>query len=81
MIYSTCSPHQAETTDVVRAVADKTGAEILNVRELLPELEGTDAAARLSDASRTEDPHFVQLWPHRHGTDAMFIAALRPKAI
>lgn len=81
VIYSTCSPHQAETTDVVRAVADKTEAEILNVRELLPELEGTDAAARLSDASRTEDPHFVQLWPHRHGTDAMFIAALRPKAI
>ncbi|AEI09449.1 ribosomal RNA small subunit methyltransferase B [Corynebacterium resistens DSM 45100] len=80
VIYSTCSPHQAETTDVVRAVADKTGAEILDVREYLPELAATDAAARLSDGARTADPRFVQLWPHRHGTDAMFIAALRPVA-
>ncbi|KGM19285.1 RsmB/NOP family class I SAM-dependent RNA methyltransferase [Corynebacterium auriscanis] len=80
VIYSTCSPHQAETTDVVRAVAAKTGAEIMDVRPLLPELEGTDAAARLSDAERTIDPRFVQLWPHRHGTDAMFIAALRPSS-
>lgn len=80
VIYSTCSPHQAETTDVVRAVADKTGAEILDVREYLPELGATDAAARLSDGARTADPRFVQLWPHRHGTDAMFIAALRPVA-
>ncbi|MGV0408680.1 RsmB/NOP family class I SAM-dependent RNA methyltransferase [Corynebacterium resistens] len=78
VIYSTCSPHQAETTDVVRPVADKTGAEILDVREYLPELATTDAAARLSDGARTADPRFVQLWPHRHGTDAMFIAALRP---
>lgn len=78
VIYSTCSPHQAETTDVVRAVADRTGAEILDVRKFLPELEGTDAAARLSTEERTVDPRFVQLWPHRHGTDAMFIAALRP---
>ena len=79
VIYSTCSPHQAETTDVVRAVADKTGAEILDAREFVPELEGTDSAARLSNAERTVDSRFVQLWPHRHGTDAMFIAALRPQ--
>ena len=58
----------------------QNGAEILDVREYLPELTATDAAARLSDGARTADPRFVQLWPHRHGTDAMFIAALRPVA-
>jgi 16S rRNA (cytosine967-C5)-methyltransferase len=28
------------------------------------------------DAGLGEGP-YVQLWPHRHGTDAMFAAALR----
>lgn len=65
-IYSTCSPHLRETSDIVRFVADETGAEILELGELFPELAENDASP------------FIQLWPHRHGTDAMFIAALRP---
>ena len=66
VVYSTCSPHPAETSEVVRAVAAETGATVLDVREILPELDNVGAGP------------FVQLWPHRHGTDAMFIAALRP---
>lgn len=65
-IYSTCSPLLRETSDIVRFVADETGAEILELGELFPELAENDASP------------FIQLWPHRHGTDAMFIAALRP---
>ncbi|WP_459611735.1 RsmB/NOP family class I SAM-dependent RNA methyltransferase [Corynebacterium urogenitale] len=65
-IYSTCSPHRAETVDIVRSVVAQTGAEVIDLSEVFPTLEGNDAAP------------FVQLWPHRHGTDAMFIAALRP---
>lgn len=69
VIYSTCSPHPKETTDVVRSVAARTGAEILDVTEYLPELAATNVA---------QTKPFVQLWPHIHGTDAMFFAALRP---
>ena len=69
VIYSTCSPHPKETSEVVRTVAARTGAEILDVTEFLPELAETNTA---------QTAPFVQLWPHIHGTDAMFFAALRP---
>ncbi|SDO70742.1 16S rRNA (cytosine967-C5)-methyltransferase [Klenkia soli] len=63
--YVTCSPHTAETVDVVAAVADRPDVEVLAVPPLFP---GVPDAAR-GDA--------LQLWPHRHGTDAMFVALLR----
>lgn len=63
-VYSTCSPHPAETAEVVRAVAEETRATV------------EDAAALFPDLTWNEGP-FVQLWPHRHGTDAMFFAVLR----
>ena len=66
--YVTCSPVPAETRDVVTAVA---GAD--------PSLEILDAPAVLADVPdlRSPSPLFAQLWPHRHGTDAIFIALLR----
>lgn len=60
--YVTCSPHPDETAGVVERA---TGATVLDSAGLLPEVP--DAAAG----------PFVQLWPHRHGTDAMFLALLR----
>jgi 16S rRNA (cytosine967-C5)-methyltransferase len=77
--YVTCSPHPAETTAVV--------ADILRRRQ---DLELLDSAAALEAASLTgslqagqAEPGTggttVQLWPHIHGTDAMFMALLRRK--
>lgn len=67
--YVTCSPHRAETRDVVGAVlAGRPDAEVLDAPAALPEVP--DAA----------DGRFVQLWGHRHGTDAMFLALLRRRA-
>ncbi|MBA2552699.1 MAG: rRNA small subunit methyltransferase B [Geodermatophilaceae bacterium] len=63
--YATCSPHLAETRAVVADVVRRTGAEQLDTRPALP------GVPDLGDG-----PH-VQLWPHLHGTDAMFIALLR----
>ncbi len=64
--YVTCSPHLAETRAVVSdALKRNPGLEQLDVRPLLP---GVDALG---------DGPSVQLWPHRHGTDAMFICLLR----
>lgn len=65
VVYSTCSPHLAETVSVVSDMVRRTGAEQLDSRELLP------GVPDLGDGPA------AQLWPHRHGTDAMFVAALR----
>lgn len=73
VVYSTCSPHPAETRDVLRAVAEETGATIEDATALFPELTGEGG---LSGGTLDSAP-FVQLWPHRHGTDAMFFAVLR----
>ncbi len=60
--YVTCSPHSEET---VQVVAGAQGVSVLNAAEYLPEVPGAAAGDH------------VQLWPHRHGTDAMFLALLR----
>ena len=68
--YVTCSPHLAETHTVV--------SDVLRT----PDVEALDAPAALQAVATTEIPDlgagpFVQLWPHRHGVDAMFLALLR----
>ena len=66
VLYATCSPHLAETTGVVADALRRHPVCALDTRPLFePVGEG------LGDGS------YVQLWPHRHGTDAMFAAALR----
>jgi 16S rRNA (cytosine967-C5)-methyltransferase len=67
--YVTCSPLPAETSDVVKEVtASLPDIELLDTPAVLDEVPDTAAAA---------DARFTQLWPHRHGTDAIFIALLR----
>ncbi|HET7723739.1 MAG TPA: rRNA cytosine-C5-methylase, partial [Propionibacteriaceae bacterium] len=63
--YVTCSPHRAETEEVVAQVVDEGEVEVVDVPALLPEVP---------DAARGP---YLQLWPQRHGTDAMFCAILR----
>ncbi len=66
--YVTCSPHLAETRDVVTAVAGLRGdVTILDAPAVLADVPGLGAS----------DPRFAQFWPHRHGTDAIFLALLR----
>jgi 16S rRNA (cytosine967-C5)-methyltransferase len=68
--YVTCSPHVAETRDVVAAVlAEVPGTEVLDAPAVLAEVPGL----------RCPEPYrrYAQFWPHRHGTDAMFVALLR----
>jgi 16S rRNA (cytosine967-C5)-methyltransferase len=64
--YVTCSPHLAETQAVV--------SDALHRRD---DVEVLDARAWLPDLPDLGDGPTVQLWPHRHGTDAMFLALLR----
>jgi len=71
LAYVTCSPHTAETRGTLRAALQRN-----------PGLEQLDTGAVVRSISREEpdlagDGETVQLWPHRHGTDAMFIALVR----
>ncbi len=68
VVYATCSPVLAETADVVTATLKaRPDVELADAQQLLPEVP--DCAGPL--------PLTLQLWPHRHGTDAMFVAVLR----
>ena len=65
--YVTCSPHRRETVDVVTEVlAGRTDVDVVPAAAVLPELPDDAFAGP-----------YLQLWPHRHGTDAMFAAYLR----
>ena len=63
--YVTCSPHLAETAGVIGARPEEL--ELLDARPLLPGVPDLGAGPT------------VQLWPHRHGTDGMFLAMLRKR--
>ncbi|MQY02405.1 RsmB/NOP family class I SAM-dependent RNA methyltransferase [Actinomadura macrotermitis] len=70
LAYVTCSPHLAETRviagDVLRRRDDVTALDAPAVlRTVAPGLTGVG------------EGEFAQFWPHRHGTDAMFLALLR----
>ncbi|BAU99084.1 transcription termination factor [Aurantimicrobium minutum] len=70
LAYVTCSPHLAETRAIVEGALRKNQ----NVSEL-------DARSALSEVAMESmdiagDSLSVQLWPHRHGTDAMFMSLL-----
>ena len=90
--YVTCSPHTAETQSIVydilrkadvtlldsgaalRAVArrDETGASVL-----AGELDPAFTPEAPKGATLAEGATTAQLWPHIHGTDAMFFALFR----
>lgn len=71
--YATCSPHLNETRFVVQDVLKKRDdVELEDARPLF--LDG--AGAPLPELG---DGPYVQLWPHVHGTDAMFLAVLRKR--
>ncbi len=65
VLYATCSPHLAETAGVVADALRRYPVTAL------------DTTALLAPATDIGDGPSAQLWPHRHGTDAMFAAALR----
>lgn len=73
--YVTCSPHLAETAAIVADARRRFGDDVSEL----------DARAVVSSVSRGEvdlpEPADgsgrAQLWPHRHGTDAMSISLLR----
>jgi 16S rRNA (cytosine967-C5)-methyltransferase len=67
--FVTCTPHLAETRAVL--------ADVLPAR---PDIEVLDAPAILAEVpglACPDEKRYAQFWPHRHGTDAIFLALLR----
>ena len=65
--YVTCSPHINET----RMTVNET------IRRFDGGIEQVDARPLLENVTNFGDGPAVQLWPHRHGTDAMFMSLLK----
>lgn len=65
VLYATCSPHLVETVGVVSDALRRYPVTALDARILFEPVDNLGPGP------------YVQLWPHRHGTDAMFAAALR----
>lgn len=71
--YATCSPHLAETKAVVEDVLKGRGGPAVRA-------DWIDARALMPGVPALGDGPDVQLWPHLHGTDAMYLALLRRTA-
>ena len=67
IVYSTCSPDVRETRGIVDKVLVAGAVEELNAHEFTCGMDNIG------------DHPSVQMWPHRHGTDAMFFAVLRKR--
>lgn len=67
VVYSTCSPDVRETRGIVDKLLASGSVEELNAHEFACGMENVGAHPS------------VQMWPHRHGTDAMFFAVLRKR--
>lgn len=69
LAYVTCSPHAAETKSIVASVLRKAeGVEKLDTPAIIQSIVREPLDLPVGS--------HVQLWPHRHGTDAMFIQLL-----
>ncbi|MGV8896526.1 MAG: RsmB/NOP family class I SAM-dependent RNA methyltransferase [Rhodoglobus sp.] len=69
LAYVTCSPHAAETKAIVTSVLRKAdNVERMDTPGVLQSI--------VKEPLDLPDATHVQLWPHRHGTDGMFIQLL-----
>ena len=69
--YVVCSPHVAESLAVVTdAMRRRDDVSPVDAREVLASVVGREVPDLGPGPA-------AQLWPHRHGTDAMFVALLR----
>lgn len=73
LAYVTCSPHLAETAGVVAEGVRNRGVEELDARTVLQTVSRDELDLPVPESGRGH----AQLWPHRHGTDAMFVSLFR----
>jgi 16S rRNA (cytosine967-C5)-methyltransferase len=72
LAYVTCSPHTAETHGTLASALERWSGQVEQL-----DTRGVVTALSRQQLDLAGEPETVQLWPHRHGTDAMFIALVR----
>lgn len=76
----TCSPHRMETVDQVLRAEEAGAVQLIDAYEVADSLGVFNLQPALVDRTNGVSEvvqKTIQLWPHRHGTDAMYIALLR----
>ncbi|QHC75363.1 rRNA small subunit methyltransferase B [Rathayibacter sp. VKM Ac-2805] len=74
LAYVTCSPHLGETRRVLALAQERHELELVDTPAVL-------RAVTADPLPLPDGPLHVQLWPHRHGTDAMFVQLLRRRPL
>ncbi len=82
LAWVTCTPQVEETLDLVEWAMDQAPLELINTAEIAQSLAITeftvpDTVPGANDLRTQVVQNSLQLWPHLHGTDAMFVALLR----
>jgi 16S rRNA (cytosine967-C5)-methyltransferase len=73
LVYATCTMLAAENQGVVeRLLAERPGLEVVPIKDVW----GSARATPIADATG----RFLEVLPHRHGTDGFFAAVLRRRA-
>lgn len=84
LAYVTCSPHLAETVVQVQdALRRHEDLRLLDAHEVMSDValpHGADLLKQRPSPADDVTAKCVQLWPHIHGTDAMFFALLQKEA-
>ena len=70
IVYVTCSPVVAETTEQMAWLSSSHKVTMLDTPSIIDRISGVPIDGHRRGSA-------VQLWPHRHHTDAMFIQAIR----
>jgi len=70
--YVTCSPHIAETKVQCALIERNLPVEKMDISQFLPEALNPGETLEVKDG-------YLQLWPQRHNTDAMFMAIYRKR--
>lgn len=78
VVYSTCSPHVLEASAVVERVVSSLAPEginahVVDVRDVIAQAH---IAVQAEALIATQHDRYLRLWPHVHGTDAMFAAVV-----
>lgn len=85
LAYVTCSPHMAETVLQVEDLMKRhPELELLDAHEVAHDVALPAGQQLIADRPETAHPtasRCVQLWPHVHSTDAMFLALFRKQAV
>ncbi|MDO5048348.1 MAG: transcription antitermination factor NusB [Actinomycetaceae bacterium] len=74
MAYITCSPHKRETIDQIERIKDRDDIEILSAAQAVDQV--SMSPIELTPV-KMGGGDVIQLWPHVHQTDAMFLALVR----